>query len=225
MLVHVQRQQRHAAGQRVRVVGRPLVDQRALARLEHQQHPARAATQRLAHRDELVAPALDAAEVGLQRQLHGRLHRLAVTAQAGEVQLVQQHRVGGDQLFALQAVELEARHASANGVGGELRANGVEPLHGAAVVVLVVAARSAWPTGRAGRRLERQGLNQASMRRLLQRHEGIQQRDRQARGGTARQQRHHADLEAKQRHRGRRPRSAPTARRSARRSPCGHSTC
>jgi hypothetical protein len=50
----------------MRVVGGPLVDQRALARLEHQQHPARATAQRLAHGDELLAPALDAAEAGFQ---------------------------------------------------------------------------------------------------------------------------------------------------------------
>ena len=80
MLVHVQRQDRHAAGQRMRMVGRPLVDQRAFARLEHEQHPARAAAVRLAHRNELLAPSLDAAEVGGERQRHRRLHRLPVAA-------------------------------------------------------------------------------------------------------------------------------------------------
>jgi glutamate formiminotransferase len=51
---------------------------------------------------------------------------------------VQDHRVGGDQLFALEAIdqvvgcriEIEAR---------ELLSNEVEALHGAAIVVLVVA--------------------------------------------------------------------------------------
>jgi hypothetical protein len=107
MLVHVQRQDRHATGHRVGVVCGPLVDQRSLARLEHQQHPARAATQRLAHGDELFAPAFDAAEVGFQHQLRGGFHRHAIAAQAAEVQLVQQHRVGGDQFLALEAIELE----------------------------------------------------------------------------------------------------------------------
>jgi hypothetical protein len=111
VLVHVQRQNGHATGQRMRVVGRPLVDERALARLEDQQHPARAAGQRLAHADELFTPAFDAAEVGLQRQPHRRLHGLPVATQAGEIQLVQQHRVGGDQFLALEAVELESRCA------------------------------------------------------------------------------------------------------------------
>ena len=75
------------------VVGRPLIDQRAFARLEHQQHPARAAAQGLAHRDELVTPTLDAAEVGGQRERAGRRHRLAITAQAAANMLLSSSQI------------------------------------------------------------------------------------------------------------------------------------
>jgi len=86
------------------VVGSPLVHQGAVARQEAQQHPARAARQRLAHRDELGAPALDAAEIGVERECHGRRHRPAVGPERGEVELVQQHRVGRNELLALESV-------------------------------------------------------------------------------------------------------------------------
>jgi hypothetical protein len=123
----------------VRVVGRPLVHERAFPRLEHQQHPAGAAAERLAHGHELLAPALDTAEVRLQRERHRRRHGLSPGAQAVEVQLVQEHGVGGNQLLALEAIDLE--HGSRRKREfAELRPNGVEPLHGTAVVVLVVAA-------------------------------------------------------------------------------------
>ena len=48
---------------RVRMVRRPLVDQPPLARLKGQQRPTRAATQRLAHRDEFITPAQGAASI------------------------------------------------------------------------------------------------------------------------------------------------------------------
>jgi hypothetical protein len=62
----------------------------------------------------------------------------AALAQAVEIDLVQQHRVGGDQLLALQPVEAEAR-SRRRIEGGEIPADRVQPAHRAAIVVLVVA--------------------------------------------------------------------------------------
>ncbi|MCY1537754.1 hypothetical protein D9M68_732630 [compost metagenome] len=140
VLVHVQRQEGRAARQRMGVISSPLVDQRALARLEGEQHPARAAAKRLAHRCEFLVPSVDAAEAGRQCECHGGLHRLAVAAERREVQLVQQHRVAGDELFALEAVELEARRGGER-CRGELSPDGVEALDRAAIVVLVMAVQ------------------------------------------------------------------------------------
>jgi hypothetical protein len=42
-------------------------------------------------------------------ELHRRCHRLAFAAEAVEVQLVQEHRIGGDQLLAFEAVQRESR--------------------------------------------------------------------------------------------------------------------
>ena len=158
VFVHVQRQDGGAARHCVCVVGGPLVDQRALARLKNQQHPAGAAAEGFAHGDELLAPAFDTAEVGVQRQFHRRLHGLPITTQACEVQLVQQHRIGGDQFFAFQAIQLEA------GRIGKLRlfqrgADGVEPLDRAAVVVVEVTAQQPLRQAVQGCRVKRQGLN------------------------------------------------------------------
>jgi len=142
VLEHVECEDRNTARHRIRVIGGPLVHQRSLARKEGQQHPARAPTERFAHRDELRAPAVDASEVRVERQGHRRHHGPTVRAQRVEVQLVQQHRVRRDELFTLQAVELEA------GRGGEvdrrkLGADDIQPLHGAGVVVGVVAGDKA----------------------------------------------------------------------------------
>src|SRR6516165_9467985 len=63
MLVHIERQDRRAARERVAMVRRPLVDELAVARRPRQQHPAGAAAERLAHGDELGPPALERAEI------------------------------------------------------------------------------------------------------------------------------------------------------------------
>src|SRR5262245_66163870 len=52
MLVHIEREDWRAARQCVAMVGRPLIDELAIARRPRQQHPSRAAAERLAHRDE-----------------------------------------------------------------------------------------------------------------------------------------------------------------------------
>ena len=124
------------------VIRSPLIHQRSVAGHEGQQHPARAAAERLAHRDELGAPTLDAAEIGLECQFHGRNHGLAVAAERREVQLVEQHRVRRDQLLALQPVDREARNGSPV-QGVELLADPVQPLDRSAVVVLMVAGYQA----------------------------------------------------------------------------------
>jgi hypothetical protein len=51
---------------------------------------------------------------------------------------VQDHRIHGDELLALQAVDDEIRRLREVELG-ELRGDGVEPLHRAPVIVLVVA--------------------------------------------------------------------------------------
>ena len=63
VLVHVERENRRAAGQRMAVVGCPLIDKLAVARRPRQQHPARAAAERLSHRDEFRSPALIGSKV------------------------------------------------------------------------------------------------------------------------------------------------------------------
>ena len=66
VLVHIEREDRRAAGQRMAVVGCPLIDEPSVARRPRQQHPAGTAAERLAHRDEFRAPALVGAEVARQ---------------------------------------------------------------------------------------------------------------------------------------------------------------
>jgi hypothetical protein len=58
VLVHVERQDRRAAGQCVTMVGRPLVDELAIAGRLRQEHPSRAAAERFSHSDKLDTPTL-----------------------------------------------------------------------------------------------------------------------------------------------------------------------
>ena len=125
------------AGERRGVVGRPLIDQPAVARRPGEQDPARAAAERLAHRGELSPPALEAPEVPGQ-SIDELGARLALLTEAVEEHLVQDHRVHRDELLALEPVHDEA------GRGGEvepgqLLLDQVQALHRAAVIVLVVA--------------------------------------------------------------------------------------
>ena len=59
-------------------------------------------------------------------------------AEAVEIDLVQDHRIRGDQLLALEAVDDEVRRLGKIEIG-ELGADRIEPLHRADVVVLVMA--------------------------------------------------------------------------------------
>src|SRR5262249_11898386 len=106
--------------------------------------------------DELGAPARVGAEVARERGGERRAG-LAGLAQAIEEELVQDHGIGGDQLLTLEAVDEKAGRGRRI-EPGELLLDQVEALHGAAIVVLVVAddqaLRHAAHAGRiAGQRL------------------------------------------------------------------------
>jgi hypothetical protein len=56
VLVHIECQDRRAAGHHVAMVGRPLIDQLAIAWRPGKQHPSRTAAERLAHGNKFGAP-------------------------------------------------------------------------------------------------------------------------------------------------------------------------
>src|SRR6516165_10009450 len=58
VFVHIERQNWRAASQRMAMIGRPLVDELAITWRPRQQHPSRAAAERLSHGDKLGAPTL-----------------------------------------------------------------------------------------------------------------------------------------------------------------------
>src|SRR6266700_1211022 len=118
VLVHIERENRRAAGERVAMVRGPLVHQLAVARRPRQQNPPGAAGERLAHRHKFRAPALVGAEIPRQGFAnHGC--RSALLAQTVEEQLMEDHRVHRDELLALEPVDQES--GSARGVElGEL---------------------------------------------------------------------------------------------------------
>ncbi|OMP13544.1 hypothetical protein COLO4_01454 [Corchorus olitorius] len=137
VLVHVESQDRRGTRQRMRMVGSPLVDQSLVSRGVSEQHPARAATQRLAHRREFGLPARNRAEIAFDGILQPTFQRPAIT-EAVEVHLVQDHRIRGDQFLALQAIEHEHR-CGCHIECGQFSRDRVQSLHGTTVVVLVVA--------------------------------------------------------------------------------------
>src|SRR5215472_10580127 len=137
MFVHVERENRDSARDRLRVLGSVLVDEVPFARNVGQQNPARAATEGVSHRAELRAPAIERAEVPREGLGHA-LCRLTIAAYACEIKLVQQRRVERGQLLALETVQNVAR--SAREVERlELLGDSVETPERPAVVVLVVA--------------------------------------------------------------------------------------
>src|SRR6266581_4184679 len=136
MLVHVERQYRRAMREALCMVGRPLVQQDPVSMQIRQQHPARAAAQRFAHRDEFRLPALDTAEVTRQR---GRQRAVGQRAspKVGKVKLVQDHRVRRDELLPLQAID--NKHGGARKIDLlELSGNRAEPFHRSAIIVVVM---------------------------------------------------------------------------------------
>ena len=74
-----------------------------------QQHPAGPSGQRTAHRRERGLPAIDRAAVAGEHC--GAASEIAsIASEAGEIQLVKDHRVMRDQLLAFQSGEHEAGH-------------------------------------------------------------------------------------------------------------------
>src|SRR5947209_6225275 len=69
VLVHVQRENRNAAGQSVAVICGPLIDELLVARRPGQKHPPGSAGQGLAHCDKLTSPSLNRPEIPGQRAL------------------------------------------------------------------------------------------------------------------------------------------------------------
>src|SRR5215510_12218381 len=119
------------------MVGRPLIHEAPIAVRVAQEDPARPASERLPRADKLGPPPLDTPEVALQRLVDGPSGN-AVTAEAVEVQLVQDHRIGGDQLLPLQAVDREYGRLDEVELR-ELCRDSVQPPYGSALIVLPVA--------------------------------------------------------------------------------------
>ncbi len=153
VLVHVERQDRHAAGEAVGVVRRPLDRQPVLTLRPGEQGPARAAGLCLGASRELGAPAGDTAEIPLQRG--GEIAAgIARTAEPVEVNLVQDRRVGGDQFLPLQSVDVEDRcRAPIERVKPAL--DRVQATNRAAIIVLVVARQQPFGETVEAGRLER----------------------------------------------------------------------
>src|SRR6266436_1238241 len=91
----------------------------------------------LAHRGKFRAPAFEAAEIAGD-SLRQRAARTGTTTEPVEIYFVQDHRVRSDQLFTLQAVDHEIRRFGEIELG-QLRADRVEALYGANVVVFIMA--------------------------------------------------------------------------------------
>jgi hypothetical protein len=137
VLVHIEHQHRSATGQRRGVIRRPLVDEALVARRVGQDYPAGAAAFCLAHRGKFSAPTVEAAEIA-DDGLRQRATRTGATTEPVEIYLMQDHRVRSDQLFTLQAVDHEVRRFGEIELG-QLRADRVEALHGANVVIFIMA--------------------------------------------------------------------------------------
>src|SRR5262245_16240064 len=157
VFVHVQGEDWRAPGQAMRVVRRPLVHQPPVAAGVRQQDPSRPPAHGLAHRDELGAPAFDAPKITREGLTQRRIG-LAALAEAVEVQLVQNHRVHGDQLLALEPVDDE--HGRRGHVErAELSGDGVEAPDRSAVIVLVVADEQSLRQAMELLRIATQGLH------------------------------------------------------------------
>src|SRR5258706_4198830 len=142
------------------MIGGPVVQQPVLARRPGKQCPTRAAAQRRRKASEFRAPALERAEVARQADAESRRlagwFEFAVAAEAGEIEFVQSHRVGRDQLLALEAVQaVDGRVRPID--CRELGADRMQPLDGAAVVVLVMGLQQAFRKPAQFGRIKRQG--------------------------------------------------------------------
>src|SRR3954453_12376957 len=138
MLVHVERDNRSAAGEPMGVIGGPLHDKAVQALRPDEQGPAGAAGLSLGTGRELGAPALHRTEVALDRLRELGRWFASGPAEPIKVDLVQDHRACRDQLLALQAVHLEHRSTRPIEAAEPLLYRVKSPQR-AAVIVLVVA--------------------------------------------------------------------------------------
>src|SRR5713101_620306 len=157
MLVHVERDNRPSARNRIGMVSGPLIDETFVAGRIHQQRPAGTAALRLAHRRKFRTPTFDAAKVAHKR-VRKRAARRSTAAEAVEIGLVQNHRVHRDQLFALQSVDDEPRRLGKIQFG-ELCGNRGQALDRADVVVFVVADKDLFGDSLYRFRIERKRLD------------------------------------------------------------------
>jgi hypothetical protein len=93
VLVHIERKDRLPASKGRRMVHGPLIDELPVARRPAQQHPARAAAQRLSDRREFGPPVLYAFEVARQRFTEDALG-FATRAERRKEKFMQNHRIG-----------------------------------------------------------------------------------------------------------------------------------
>src|SRR4029077_11021468 len=101
-----------------------------------QQHPARAAALRFAHRREFGLPAIETPEIAGKHVAQLAFRRALVTKR-GEEQLMEDHRVARDKLLALQTVEHETRRFCEIKLG-ELRRDRIEAIDRAAIIIFVM---------------------------------------------------------------------------------------
>jgi hypothetical protein len=137
------------------MIGGPVVDELSQSLGPGEDDPARAAGERLAHRGELGAPGGERAEVALDRRGEVARGIAAGAAERVEIDFVQDDRAGGDQLLALEAVQLEDRCVR-DVERGKAPPDRVEAPQRAAIIVLVVAREEAFGEAVEPRRLERQ---------------------------------------------------------------------
>jgi len=88
VLVHVEGEDRHRAGDGLVVIGASVIDEAPVARDIAEKHPARTAGEIAGERHELAAPAIDRSEVAHERARHRLRNSSAVAAEAREVELV-----------------------------------------------------------------------------------------------------------------------------------------
>src|SRR5215472_10880233 len=136
VLIHVECEDRLAAGERRRVVHRPLIDELGVARRPSEQHPSRATALCLAHRGEFSPPAIDAPKIAGERVAQLAFRRALVT-ERGEEQLMEDRRVARDQLLAFETVDHKTGRFREIKFG-ELRRDGIEAIDRTTVIVFVM---------------------------------------------------------------------------------------
>src|SRR3954471_23756123 len=137
MLVHVQSQNGGPDSQRMTMVGCPLVHELAVAGGPGEQHPTRAAAESLSHRQELGMPAVMRSKISRQRLFENGAG-FTLFPKPVEKEFMQDHRVHCDQLFTFEPVDKKSSRIRIIKFC-KLLFDKVEALHGASVVVFVMA--------------------------------------------------------------------------------------